>query len=228
VYEVHGITRRASLFNTDRIGQLHQDPHEEERRLVLHHGDLPDAAVLRRVVERAVFSRSIPPGSTRGGSRRTTASRLWTGEAEVPLTLAYVPESAEGVLADEPLVRALDHFFTSYAGFAEREGVTPWLVYMPVKLRAMHGQLRFTDRGRHDFGWWTPTDLPELIGDYASRHGIGFIDVTPALVAEMARARETLYYTIYDTHLSPGDSRVVGEEIARQLSIRATDLRARD
>jgi hypothetical protein len=151
-----------------------------------------------------------------------------TGEAEVPLTLMYSPESAAEVLADEPLVRALDHFFTSFAAFAEREDVTPWLVYMPVKLRVMHRQLRFTGRGRHDFGWWTPTDLPELIGDYAAKHGIGFIDVTPALAAETARAREMLYYAIYDTHLNPGGSRVVAEEIARRLSRRATDLRARD
>lgn len=151
-----------------------------------------------------------------------------TGEGEVPLTLVYAPASAAEVLPDEPLVRALDHFFTSYAGFAAREDVTPWLIYMPVKLRAMHGHLRFTDRGRDRFGWWTPTDLPELIGDYSARHGIGFIDLTPALAAETARARETLYYTIYDTHLNPGGSRVVAEEIARQLSRRATDLRARD
>jgi GDPmannose 4,6-dehydratase len=53
-YEVHGIIRRASLFNTDRIDHLYQDPHEEETRLVLHYGDLSDGAVLRRVIERAV------------------------------------------------------------------------------------------------------------------------------------------------------------------------------
>jgi GDPmannose 4,6-dehydratase len=53
-YEVHGIIRRASLFNTDRIDHLYQDPHEEEARLVLHYGDLADGAVLRRVIERAI------------------------------------------------------------------------------------------------------------------------------------------------------------------------------
>jgi GDPmannose 4,6-dehydratase len=52
-YEVHGIIRRASLFNTDRIDHLYQDPHEPEARLVLHYGDLSDGAVLRRVIERA-------------------------------------------------------------------------------------------------------------------------------------------------------------------------------
>ena len=52
-YEVHGIIRRASSFNTDRIDHIYQDPHERGRRLVLHYGDLTDATVLRRVVEKA-------------------------------------------------------------------------------------------------------------------------------------------------------------------------------
>lgn len=52
-YEVHGIIRRASSFNTDRIDHLYQDPHVTDRKLVLHYGDLADATVLRRVLERA-------------------------------------------------------------------------------------------------------------------------------------------------------------------------------
>jgi GDPmannose 4,6-dehydratase len=49
-YEVHGIVRRASTFNTDRIDHLYRDPHEPGGRLSLHHGDLTDGAVLRRVI----------------------------------------------------------------------------------------------------------------------------------------------------------------------------------
>jgi GDPmannose 4,6-dehydratase len=51
-YEVHGVVRRASTFNTDRIDHIYQDPHEEDVRLFLHHGDLCDATSLRRVLER--------------------------------------------------------------------------------------------------------------------------------------------------------------------------------
>jgi GDPmannose 4,6-dehydratase len=51
-YEVHGVIRRASSFNTDRIDHLYEDPHEEDRRLVLHYGDLADGTVLRRILER--------------------------------------------------------------------------------------------------------------------------------------------------------------------------------
>ncbi len=49
-YEVHGIKRRASLFNTDRIDHLYQDPHESGVRMILHYGDLTDATNLIRVM----------------------------------------------------------------------------------------------------------------------------------------------------------------------------------
>ena len=50
-YEVHGIKRRASLFNTDRIDHLYQDPHESERKFVLHYGDLTDSTNLIRIIQ---------------------------------------------------------------------------------------------------------------------------------------------------------------------------------
>jgi GDPmannose 4,6-dehydratase len=50
-YEVHGVKRRASLFNTDRIDHLYSDPHEPDRRLILHYGDLTDATNLIRIVQ---------------------------------------------------------------------------------------------------------------------------------------------------------------------------------
>jgi GDPmannose 4,6-dehydratase len=45
-YEVHGIIRRSSTFNTDRIDHIYQDPHDDDPRLVLHHGDLSDGVML--------------------------------------------------------------------------------------------------------------------------------------------------------------------------------------
>jgi GDPmannose 4,6-dehydratase len=50
-YEVHGIKRRTSLLNTDRIDHLYQDPHEEGRRFILHHGDLTDSSSLIRIIQ---------------------------------------------------------------------------------------------------------------------------------------------------------------------------------
>jgi GDPmannose 4,6-dehydratase len=50
-YEVHGIIRRTSTFNTDRIDHMYEDPHETTARLFLHYGDLTDGGNLRRLIE---------------------------------------------------------------------------------------------------------------------------------------------------------------------------------
>ena len=50
-YEVHGIKRRTSLFNTDRIDHLYQDPHVQDRRFILHHGDMTDSSSLIRILQ---------------------------------------------------------------------------------------------------------------------------------------------------------------------------------
>ena len=50
-YQVHGIKRRTSLINTDRIDHLYQEPHEINRSMVLHHGDLTDATSLIRIIQ---------------------------------------------------------------------------------------------------------------------------------------------------------------------------------
>jgi len=50
-YEVHGIIRRASSFNTERIGHLYQDPHETKKKLFLHYGDLTDSTNLIRIIK---------------------------------------------------------------------------------------------------------------------------------------------------------------------------------
>lgn len=58
-YEVHGLIRRASTFNTGRIDHLYKDPHLEGVRLFLHYGDLTDSSNLNRLIEKF-----IPPKST--------------------------------------------------------------------------------------------------------------------------------------------------------------------
>lgn len=50
-YIVHGIKCRASLFNTDRIDHIYQDPHTENKRFVLHYGDLTDSTNLIRIIQ---------------------------------------------------------------------------------------------------------------------------------------------------------------------------------
>ena len=50
-YLVHGIKRRSSLFNTERIDHLYQDPHQNDRRFFLHYGDMTDSTSLTRVIQ---------------------------------------------------------------------------------------------------------------------------------------------------------------------------------
>ena len=50
-YEVHGLKRRSSLFNTDRIDHLYQDPHSSNRNFILHHGDLTDSSSILRIIQ---------------------------------------------------------------------------------------------------------------------------------------------------------------------------------
>ena len=50
-YEVHGVKRRASSFNTDRIDHLYQDPHEPNVQMTLHYGDMTDATNLIRIIQ---------------------------------------------------------------------------------------------------------------------------------------------------------------------------------
>ncbi len=52
-YEVHGIKRRSSLFNTDRIDHLYQDPHVSNRNFILHYDDLTDSTNLVRIIQQS-------------------------------------------------------------------------------------------------------------------------------------------------------------------------------
>src|SRR5829696_3311677 len=51
-YEVHGIVRRASTFNTDRLDAIYSDPHEQGTRIYLHYGDVGDGTGLRRIINK--------------------------------------------------------------------------------------------------------------------------------------------------------------------------------
>src|SRR5260370_7602370 len=51
-YEVHGIVRRASTFNTDRLDSIYADPHEQNASLYLHYGDVTDGSGLRHAIEK--------------------------------------------------------------------------------------------------------------------------------------------------------------------------------
>jgi nucleoside-diphosphate-sugar epimerase len=69
-YEVHGIKRRSSSFNTDRIDHLYQDPHESDVRMHLHYGDLTDATNVIRIIQK------VQPDEIVGWGRDQTIAEL--------------------------------------------------------------------------------------------------------------------------------------------------------
>jgi GDPmannose 4,6-dehydratase len=82
-YEVHGVKRRTSLFNTDRIDHLYRDPHEKGVKLFLHHGDMTDSSSLTRIIQQVLpdeiynlAAQSHVAVSSRSRNTRPTRTRL--------------------------------------------------------------------------------------------------------------------------------------------------------
>jgi hypothetical protein len=138
-------------------------------------------------------------------------------DGEIPITLVYSPPTAAEVLADESTVDAMEEFARSYSDFGNQNELTLWLAFMPSKLRAVHGHVRFADNAEQRFKRWEPNDLAQLVSDYCGRYGIRFIDLTQAIADETGASRTMLYNTIYDTHLNGAGSALVGRELARHM-----------
>jgi GDP-mannose 4,6-dehydratase len=80
-YMVHGIKRRSSSFNTDRVDHLYHDPHEQNVRFMLHYGDMTDATNLIRIIQETQptkFTTSPRKATSRSASRRPNTPRMPT------------------------------------------------------------------------------------------------------------------------------------------------------
>ena len=103
-YRVHGVVRRSSTFNTERIDHIYQDPHEGDRRLVLHYGDLTDSSCLRHVLTLAATLAGVRP-PRRSFSLKWIDVLVRVGEAAgcLPLIPALPLEHAKTVRQWQPL-----------------------------------------------------------------------------------------------------------------------------
>lgn len=136
--------------------------------------------------------------------------------SDIPITLGYAPEGSTDM--SKETMRRLDYFLTEYAGFGHDRQVEVWLAFMPSKLRVLHGKIEFSASAAERFTNWQPSDLPDVVSALCDQHGIGFLDLTPALTAGTDSENRLLYNSMYDTHLNEAGSRVVGQELARHLS----------
>ncbi len=80
-YQVHGIKRRASLFNTERIDHLYQDPHVDHQRFKLNYGDLTDSTNLIRILGLERKHETTATGGRDGGGRLPVSPARQPGQA---------------------------------------------------------------------------------------------------------------------------------------------------
>jgi len=116
-YEVHGIVRRASTFNTDRIDHLYADPHESGTRFRLHFGDLSDGASLRRII-REVQPDEIYNLGAQSHVRVSFDQPEYTTDSIAMGTLRLLEAVRDEVLAEDKKIRLYQ------AGSSEMFGAT--------------------------------------------------------------------------------------------------------
>jgi hypothetical protein len=133
-----------------------------------------------------------------------------------PVSLVHAPEGSADM--SKETMQRLDYFLTQYAGFGHDRQIEVWLAFMPSKLRVLHGQIEFSASAAERFTNWQPTDLPDVVSALCDQHGIGFLDLTPALTTGTDSENQLLYNSMYDTHLNEAGSRIVGQELARHFS----------
>lgn len=132
-----------------------------------------------------------------------------------PVTLP--PFAPDPSLLEPALVQAWEDFLRRYRAFGSRHGVEVWLAYMPCKARVLHGMVQPLATDEEAQAAWIPTPLPDWIADGCRRHGIRFIDVTPALRRSAVEDRTNPYNGMVDTHLNALGSALVARELAAHL-----------
>ena len=188
-YEVHGIIRRASMFNTHRLDRVYQDPHESHRRLFLHYGDVTDAGSLINLV-REVQPDEVYHLAAQSHVKVSFEAPEYTGEATGLGTIRLL----EAIRASHVETR----FFN--AATSEMFGLTPppQDEASPFRPRSPYGVAKL-------YGYWATINYREAYGLHASngimfnheseRRGETFVTrkITRALARIKAGLQDTLY-----------------------------------
>src|SRR6201981_386394 len=164
-YEVHGIKRRASSFNTDRIDHLYQDPHEADRQLVLHYGDLTDATNLIRIVQ------TVQPDEIYNlGAQSHVAVSFETAEYTANADALGVLRLLEAIriLGMEKETRFYQASTSELYGLVQE---TPQKETTPFYPRSPYGVAKL-------YGYWITVNYREAYGVFAS-NGILFNHESP-------------------------------------------------
>src|ERR1700709_1618896 len=215
-YEVHGIKRRSSLFNTDRIDHLYQDPHEKNIRLKLHYGDLTDSTNLIRIIQEAQPDEIY----------NLAAQSPWAVAFETP---EYTANSdAVGTLRVLEAIRILGmekktrFYQASTSELYGQVQETPQSETTPFYPRSPYAAAKV-------YAYWITVNYREAYGLYASNgilfnhesplRGETFVTrkITRAVAAISLKKQETLFLGDADGRRDWGHARDYGEGMGRIL-----------
>mgnify|MGYP003868441261 CR=1 FL=1 len=169
----------------------------------------PQTSFLRAVGERIRARRARPPRNP-----PPPVDAWFLGQTgRVAVTLG--PPPPRGADLTPATAEALESCFSRFAAWGRQHGIRTWLAYMPGKQRVWHTRLEFASAAPEALTNWTPTDLPGVVAESCARHGIRFVDLTPALVADTQVHGEPVFNHLYDSHLNARGSRLVAQALAR-------------
>jgi len=164
-YEVHGIKRRSSLFNTDRIDHLYQDPHEKSVKLKLHYGDLTDSSNLIRIVQEVQPDEIYNLGA-QSHVRVSFDSPEYTADVDAMGTLRVL--EAVRILGLEKKTRIYQASTSELYGLVQE---TPQKETTPFYPRSPYAVAKL-------YGYWITVNYREAYGMYAC-NGILFNHESP-------------------------------------------------
>jgi GDPmannose 4,6-dehydratase len=174
-YVVHGIKRRASSFNTERIDHLYRDPHDSERRFILHYGDMTDATNLIRIVQQVAPDEiyNLAAQSHVGVSFETPE---YTANADAIGTLRFL--EAIRILGLEKKTR---FYQASTSEMYGRVQETPQRETTPFYPRSPYGAAKV-------YAYWITVNYREAYGLFAS-NGVLFNHESPIRARRSSRER---------------------------------------
>ncbi|HEX7139318.1 MAG TPA: GDP-mannose 4,6-dehydratase [Vicinamibacterales bacterium] len=161
-YEVHGLIRRSSSINTGRIDHLYEDPHEPDRRLILHHGDMSDSAHLARLIDE-VRPREVYNLAAQSHVKVSFEAPEYTSDVDALGTLRLL----EAISHCDPSIRLYQASTSELFGSAP----PPQNEKTPFHPRSPYGVSKI-------FAYWIVVNYREAYGMFAS-NGILFNHESP-------------------------------------------------
>lgn len=229
-----GVGNTGPLTHLSYLEDYGNSPATREAMLVFFEGnDLADLAYERETELRfqATGKRPLRQFHPQTSFLRAVGERIRSGSPRVPRSpppvdacfLARTGRVAVTLGPPPPgradltpaMVEALESCFSRFGAWGRRHGIRTWLAYMPGKQRVWHTLLEFAPDAPETIAHWSPTELPTAIAELCARHGIRFVDLAPALVADTQAHGELVFNHLYDSHLNARGSRVVAQALAR-------------